>query len=107
MTTGLLHEFGSRLSTMRTTEWEYSFNDRANPDVQPATGNVTSAVKKDLAYTSVGIRWHTDNTYRNPRPDFQLPHQIDGCDCQGQFDAQRRPLTVARSAVLKSISQTA
>ena len=67
----------------------------------------TSAVMNDLAYSSMGIGRHTDNPYRDPMPDSQRPHQIDGCDGLGQFDAQRRPQTVARYAMLKSISQTA
>lgn len=33
------------------------------------------------SYTPKGIGLHTDNPYRDPMPDFQLLHQIDGCEC--------------------------
>mmetsp|Transcript_18320 Transcript_18320/g.48354 ORF Transcript_18320/g.48354 Transcript_18320/m.48354 type:complete len:675 (-) Transcript_18320:108-2132(-) len=91
---GFCTDFGSRLSTLRTTEWGLTFNVRAQPDVQPAAGNATTATKFDLAYTSGRIGLHTDNPYRDPMPDFQLLHQIDGCDCAGQSDARGRPLSV-------------
>ena len=45
------------------------------------------------------IDWHRaayGHPYRDPMPGFLLPHRIDGCDCQSQFDAQWRPLTVAQ-----------
>jgi len=68
-------EFGQRFSTLRDTEWGRVFNVKTQPD---SNANVT---KQDLAYTPLAIGLHTDNVYRDPMPDFQLLHQIDGCTC--------------------------
>jgi predicted HD phosphohydrolase len=68
-------DFGSQLSTVRETEWGRVFNVKTVPDQQQ------DSVKKDLAYTSFSIGMHTDNPYRDPMPDIQILHQIDGCTC--------------------------
>lgn len=76
-TEGFCTKFGSTISTVRETEWGRQFNVRTVPDLGQ------DVVKKDLAYTSKSIGLHTDNPYRDPMPDIQLLHQIDGCFCPG------------------------
>jgi len=80
MRAGFCTEFGRGISTLRETEWGKEFNVRTVPDDEGK-----DAVKKDLAYTPLPIGLHTDNPYRDPMPDFQILHQIDGCTCENDI----------------------
>lgn len=76
---GFCTRFGNVISTVRPTEWGKEFNVRTMPDL-------SDVVKKDLAYTPLAIGMHTDNPYRDPMPDFQMLHQIEGCECEMGVD---------------------
>jgi len=70
---GWCTKYSNILSTPRVTEWGATFNVMTVPDVQ---GGVE---KHDLAYSDKAIGLHTDNTYRDDPPDYQLLHAIEHC----------------------------